>query len=59
VIVEPLVTWIWIGGGVMLAGTLLSAWPRRRRGTSSETSPVTVPASASDPAQVEQVGSLS
>jgi cytochrome c-type biogenesis protein CcmF len=61
VIVEPLVTWIWIGGGVMLGGTLLSAWPRRRRGTSSESSssPVTVPASASDPPQVEQVGSLS
>jgi cytochrome c-type biogenesis protein CcmF len=31
VIVEPLVMWIWIGGGVMLAGAVLSAWPGRRR----------------------------
>ncbi|HET9076414.1 MAG TPA: heme lyase CcmF/NrfE family subunit [Acidimicrobiales bacterium] len=31
VIVEPLVSWIWIGGGVMLVGTLLAAWPGRRR----------------------------
>ena len=32
VIIEPLVTWIWIGGLVMLAGTALSAWPAGRRG---------------------------
>ncbi len=31
VIIEPLVSWIWIGGGVILAGTALSAWPGRRR----------------------------
>jgi len=31
VIVEPLVEWIWAGGGMMLAGTLLCVWPRRRR----------------------------
>ena len=39
VIVEPLVNWLWIGGGVMLFGTLLSAWPgqRRRRPASSLT----------------------
>ncbi|MBV9662116.1 MAG: heme lyase CcmF/NrfE family subunit [Acidimicrobiales bacterium] len=30
VIVEPLVSWIWIGGSVILAGTVLSAWPTRR-----------------------------
>ncbi len=35
VIVEPLVMWIWIGGGVIIAGCALSAWPggRRRRPT--------------------------
>ncbi|HUJ65299.1 MAG TPA: hypothetical protein VLX59_07175, partial [Acidimicrobiales bacterium] len=36
VIVEPLVTWIWVGGAVMLCGCALSAWPvqrRRRRGS--------------------------
>ena len=31
IIIEPLVSCIWIGGGVMLLGTILSAWPGRRR----------------------------
>jgi cytochrome c-type biogenesis protein CcmF len=31
VVVEPLVAWIWLGGGVMLIGTLIAAWPARRR----------------------------
>jgi cytochrome c-type biogenesis protein CcmF len=30
VVINPLVTWIWIGGGVLLAGTVIAAWPRRR-----------------------------
>jgi cytochrome c-type biogenesis protein CcmF len=29
VIVEPLVSWIWVGGAIMLFGTVLAAWPRR------------------------------
>jgi len=28
--VNPMVTWIWIGGGVMLAGTLIAFWPDSR-----------------------------
>jgi cytochrome c-type biogenesis protein CcmF len=28
--VNPLVAWIWIGGGVMLAGTAIAFWPDRR-----------------------------
>ena len=41
VIVEPLVTWLWIGGGLMAVGTLLAVWPgeRRRR----PTDPTSVP----------------
>jgi cytochrome c-type biogenesis protein CcmF len=31
VIVEPLVSWLWIGGGIMAVGTVLSVWPGRRR----------------------------
>jgi cytochrome c-type biogenesis protein CcmF len=31
VIVEPLVSWLWIGGGVMAVGTVLSVWPGRRQ----------------------------
>jgi len=29
-IINPLVSWIWIGGGVLFVGTLLAAWPQRR-----------------------------
>ena len=31
VIVQPLVTWLWIGGAVMALGTVLAAFPGRRR----------------------------
>jgi cytochrome c-type biogenesis protein CcmF len=31
VTVQPLVVWLWIGGGVMVVGTILSAFPGRRR----------------------------
>ena len=26
-IVSPLVSWIWIGGGIALLGALIAAWP--------------------------------
>jgi cytochrome c-type biogenesis protein CcmF len=32
VIVDPLVTWMWIGGLIALAGALIALWPSRRRG---------------------------
>jgi hypothetical protein len=31
VIVNPLVTWIWIGGLIALAGALIALWPARSR----------------------------
>jgi cytochrome c-type biogenesis protein CcmF len=31
VTVQPLVIWLWIGGGIMALGTLLAAFPGRRR----------------------------
>ena len=31
VIVNPLVTWIWIGGLIALAGALIALWPTRGR----------------------------
>ena len=31
VLVNPLVNWIWIGGGVFLLGGLIAFWPNRRR----------------------------
>ena len=33
VYVNPLMTWMWIGGVVMILGVLLSAWPRKTPAT--------------------------
>jgi cytochrome c-type biogenesis protein CcmF len=30
VLITPMVLWLWIGGGVLLAGTLIAAWPSKR-----------------------------
>ena len=30
VILEPLVPWIWMGGGIIVLGAIVSAWPSRR-----------------------------
>lgn len=42
--VKPMIVWLWIGGGVMAVGTLLSAFPgnRRRRPTDPVSAPVPV-----------------
>ncbi|MGI9021863.1 MAG: heme lyase CcmF/NrfE family subunit [Acidimicrobiales bacterium] len=38
--VQPLVAWLWIGGGLMGLGTALAAWPgRRRRPTEPSSAP--------------------
>jgi cytochrome c-type biogenesis protein CcmF len=54
VIVEPLVSWLWIGGGLMAVGTLLAVWPgeRRRR----PTDPASVPAVEEEPVPVGSSG---
>lgn len=31
VIVQPLIVWLWVGGGVMAVGSLMAAFPGRRR----------------------------
>ena len=44
VIVQPLIMWLWIGGGIIAIGTLMAAWPgRRRRPTAPVSAPVPVP----------------
>ena len=40
VIVQPMALWLWVGAGVMALGTLLAAWPGRRR---RPTDPVSAP----------------
>jgi Cytochrome c biogenesis factor len=31
VLVNPLVVWIWLGGGIVTAGAIFAIWPDRRR----------------------------
>ena len=31
IVVEPLVWWLWFGGGVMLLGSIIAGWPIRKR----------------------------
>jgi cytochrome c-type biogenesis protein CcmF len=31
VLINPLVVWLWIGGVVLIVGTLITAWPARKR----------------------------
>jgi cytochrome c-type biogenesis protein CcmF len=44
VLIMPLTIWLWIGGGLMLAGTALAAFPGQRR---RPTEPVSAPVGAS------------
>ena len=58
VFIKPLILWLWIGGGMMALGTLLAAFPgrRRRRPTDPVSAPVEVaPAPAPTPVEVELV----
>ncbi|MGQ0833061.1 MAG: heme lyase CcmF/NrfE family subunit [Microthrixaceae bacterium] len=41
VIIQPMALWLWVGGGLMAFGTLLAAWPGRRR--RRPTDPVSAP----------------
>jgi cytochrome c-type biogenesis protein CcmF len=55
VVVQPLIMWLWIGGGVMAVGTALAAFPGKRRNPISPVSaPVAGPAEpASSPSRSE------
>jgi cytochrome c-type biogenesis protein CcmF len=46
VIIQPMALWLWVGGGVMAFGTLLAAWPGRRRRV--PTDPVSAPVALDD-----------
>jgi cytochrome c-type biogenesis protein CcmF len=50
--VQPLIAWLWIGGGLMGFGTFLAAWPGRRR---RPTQPSSAPAVASGEPSVTPV----
>ncbi|MEY2431463.1 MAG: cytochrome c-type biosis protein CcmF [Acidimicrobiaceae bacterium] len=53
VIIEPLAVWMWIGGGVIAMGTVLAAWPGRRR---DPTDPVSAPVVNKRPDERELAG---
>lgn len=43
VIVQPLILWLWVGGGIMVVGTAMAAFPgRRRRPTDPISAPIEV-----------------
>jgi cytochrome c-type biogenesis protein CcmF len=48
VVIQPLVNWLWIGGGVMAVGTALAAFPGKRR---RPTDPTSSPGGTAEPAQ--------
>ncbi|MDZ7732305.1 MAG: cytochrome c-type biogenesis CcmF C-terminal domain-containing protein [Acidimicrobiia bacterium] len=57
VTVQPLVVWLWVGGIVMAVGTVLAAFPgRRRRGTEPVSEPVRTGAPDERPTSREPVG---
>ena len=47
---QPLVVWLWIGGGLMALGTVLAAVPGRRRRPTQPTSDVAAPAAGEESA---------
>jgi hypothetical protein len=49
VIIQPMVLWLWVGGGIMAFGTVLAAWPgRRRRPTDPVSAPIAVAGAGPD-----------
>ncbi len=53
VTVQPLIVWLWIGGGVMAFGTVLAAFPGRRR---RPTDPVSAPLAGAAPRRAPSEG---
>jgi cytochrome c-type biogenesis protein CcmF len=43
IIIHPLINWLWLGGVVLLVGTLIALWPERRE---SSRAPALVAATA-------------
>ena len=54
VIIQPMALWLWVGGGVMALGTVLAAWPGRRR--RRPTDPVSAPVPVEDVPEPVAVG---
>jgi cytochrome c-type biogenesis protein CcmF len=60
VVVQPLVMWLWVGGGLVVVGSVLSAVPgRRRRPTDPVSSPVVGAAPPVEPDAAESPSPVS
>jgi cytochrome c-type biogenesis protein CcmF len=55
VVVQPLVNWLWIGGAIMAFGTLLAAWPGRRRRIPTAPASAPIPDALDEDEQVPEV----
>jgi cytochrome c-type biogenesis protein CcmF len=55
VIVQPLIMWLWVGGGIIALGTILAAFPGRRR---KPTDPVSSPAATDAPEAPERAATV-
>ena len=53
---QPLVVWLWIGGGTMAVGTVLSAIPGRRRRLPTQPASAPIPGDEADERQAALVG---
>jgi cytochrome c-type biogenesis protein CcmF len=56
VTVQPLVVWLWVGGGLMAVGTVLAAFPGRRR---DPLDPVSAPVSSVDVERTPEAAAVS
>jgi cytochrome c-type biogenesis protein CcmF len=52
--IQPLVAWLWVGGGIIALGTALAAWPGRRRRPTEPASAPAVPEPRSEPEAPER-----
>jgi cytochrome c-type biogenesis protein CcmF len=50
VFIEPLVSWIWIGGGILAMGVIVAIWPQRSRRT-QQTPPSDAPRTPARPSR--------
>ena len=52
IFIKPLIVWLWIGGATMVVGTLLSAFPGKRRRRPTE--PTSAPIGVAPPPDVDE-----
>ena len=55
VYIKPMILWMWIGGGFMAAGTLLAAFPGKRRRLPTAPTSAPVPGLATDDEEAARV----